>query len=315
MVEHRRDTARVRAALRRAAEGVIAWRSARWARLTLRVEAMHEPLELGDEGMILRGPEARAQERFDRAALVHRVLSRLSAGLAVGAGAPMALVEEMIDETTRRPGLCVSDALGDAAASDEPAVRAIAAGQVCVVIGLRLGWTDGDVLSAGLAGMLADAGMGVLPFDVLVVARKLTEIEAAAVRRHAEYSAALTELIRDGGPGETMPEAVQMAVSQHHERESGVAGGGYPRGLRADEIHDLAKVAGAADVFVGMISPRAHRPGIAVRDALGEMVRMAGAGELSRPVVRALVEVVGHALGREWEGRVEVRVGGGRVAA
>jgi len=45
-------------------------------------------------------------------------------------------------------------------------------------------------------------------------------------------------------------------VTQHHEKW---AGGGYPAGLKGEEIDPLARILAVADVYDAMASPRPYR--------------------------------------------------------
>jgi HD-GYP domain-containing protein (c-di-GMP phosphodiesterase class II) len=117
----------------------------------------------------------------------------------------------------------------------------------------------------------------------------LTDVETNALHRHTAWSAALVELIEDED-GLALDEAVQLAVYQHHEREDG---SGYPTRARAANIHDLARLVGVADTFIGLVSPRAHRPGVTADEALAAVVRSAASGVLARPFARGLVLALG----------------------
>ena len=58
-----------------------------------------------------------------------------------------------------------------------------------------------------------------------------------------------------------------------HERFDG---GGYPDGLRADEIPLGARIIAVCDAFDAMITDRAYRSGVSVPAALAELRRCAG---------------------------------------
>jgi hypothetical protein len=308
--EHERAMSRVRAALRRSADEVIAFRTPRWNRLGLRVapSATARLERAPSEGF---GGGAGEQDRIERVGLVRRMLTRLAEGEHVGTGASIALVDELIDEAARRPGALVRAALegkGGVGGADDPAGHAYAVAAVGVAGAAMLGWSWEDCRAAGLAGMLADSGVALLPWDIRSEPRSLTEVETNAMRRHPAYSAALLELVRGSSDAEAMPESVQLAVYQHHEREDG---SGYPNRLRGEQIHDVARVVGVADVLVGLVSARAHRPAMDVPSALEEVARQANAGTLHRAAARTLAEM----LADEHGIRVVTRGAEGLVAA
>ena len=55
--------------------------------------------------------------------------------------------------------------------------------------------------------------------------------------------------------------AADIALT-HHEWWDG---GGYPRGLRGDEIPEEARIAAVADVFDALTSNRVYRPALCLR--------------------------------------------------
>ena len=223
----------------------------------------------------------------ERVGLVHRMLARLADGEPVGAGAPSALVEEMMEVAARRPGALVRGAIEGLREMDDLAAHAYATACVSVEIAAGMSWRAESVRAAGLAGLLADCGLGLLPWDVRNEPRELTDVEQNAVRRHPAYSAAMLELLRAESAADAIPEEVQLAVYQHHEREDG---SGYPARARGEMIHDVARVVGAADVFVGMVSARADRPAMEPTSALASVARLAHAGTLAIGPARALAE-------------------------
>lgn len=290
-LEHERDIARARAALRKAAEGVIAARMPRWNRLSLtgRPEAgldrstEHESdLELDFDVL--------AQESRERLGLVERMFHRLIDGHGVGASAPIALVNELI-ETARTSSLqCQMLAWPEEGRDQSLAAQAYATAGLAVLCALRMGWGSKDVRAAGLAGLFADCGMALLPHDVRHQAREMTDVEINALHRHTAYSATLLELVKGDSPASAIPEAVQLAVYQHHER---LDASGYPGRVRGSQIHDLAKLVGVVTTFVGLASERAHRPALGSQAALREVARAANEGSLDARMVRALIASVG----------------------
>jgi HD-GYP domain-containing protein (c-di-GMP phosphodiesterase class II) len=308
-IEHRRVVARVRSILRSAADEIIAARTPRWRRLPVTVEPEREGFPERRRADFGAAQVPTVAEVRERVGIVGRMYARLASGEAVGAGTPIALVDEMIEEMLREPLaamarmiVCVrEDGSGDLS------LHAYATAGVCVAIALRMGWSEGDARSAGLTGLLADCGLTLLPWDIRSVPRELTDVEMNALRRHPAWSAGLLELIHEDG-AYVMDEAVQLGVYQHHEREDAM---GYPARARCETIHDLARVCAVADTFVGLISARAHRPGMTPESALAEVVRSANAGTLARAMVRGLAL----ALGLKASSEVVVPGRGGRVAA
>lgn len=116
------------------------------------------------------------------------------------------------------------------------------------------------------ASLLHDVGKLLISDRILVKPSKLTADEYRAIQYHAEYGKNI--LARYPGYGE-----VADIVGQHHERFDGL---GYPNGLRAMEIHPLARAISILDAFSAMIMDRPYHRGISEADALLEIERCAG---------------------------------------
>jgi hypothetical protein len=311
-----REGARVRAALRRSAEGVIAHRSARWKRLPMRVRFGAWEEAAAPDAMEAFG-EQETLWSAERVSLVGRMFDRLARGEMVGAGTAHALVEEMVELGMRGPEGLLRTTIEGMRGTDMPptamlAAHAYATACVCVAIAARLGWPGERMRAAGLAGLLADCGLALLPWDVRNLPRELTDVEQNALRRHPAYSAAMLEMLRPGSAEESIPEEVQLAAYQHHEREDG---SGYPTGVRAEGIHDLARLVGVADVFVGVANARADRPALEPSGALAEVARQANGGVLAIVPARALAELMVGASMRGPAVSVTARRGGMSMAA
>lgn len=305
-----REGARIRAAMRRSADGVIAHRSARWARLSRRVRVGAWEEEPSQNAVEAFG-ETRTLWSGERFELVARMFARLAAGEPTGAGIAHALAEEMTDAALRGPEMLLRSTIEGVGAELEVSLEqhAYATGCVSAAIAARVGWDREQVRAAALAGLLADCGLALMAWDVRGPNRPLTDVEQNALRRHPAYSAAMLEMLRPGSVEESIPEQVQLAAYQHHEREDG---SGYPGRIRGEQIHDLARVTAVADVFVGLASARADRPAMAPTSALAEVARQANSGVLAIVPARAMAEaLVGASMGAV----ISVRARGARMAA
>ncbi|WML42989.1 HD-GYP domain-containing protein [Neobacillus sp. PS3-40] len=102
----------------------------------------------------------------------------------------------------------------------------------------------------GMGAMLHDVGKMFISPEVLNKAGALTKDEYEYVKSHSELGFDLLRKIHE------IPLTVAHCALQHHER---VDGGGYPRGLREDQIHSYAKILSVADVFDAVTSHRVYR--------------------------------------------------------
>jgi ribonuclease P protein subunit RPR2 len=113
---------------------------------------------------------------------------------------------------------------------------------------------------------LHDIGKVGIPESILCKAGPLTDLEWVVMRSHPNQGARIVE------PIPFMGEAVEI-VRSHHERFDG---GGYPRGLRGEEIPIAARIFAIADSFDAMTSDRPYRSALTTEAAVAEI--RAGAG-------------------------------------
>jgi HD-GYP domain-containing protein (c-di-GMP phosphodiesterase class II) len=158
--------------------------------------------------------------------------------------------------------------------------------------GRKLGWPREQLLTLRRAGLVHGFGRLGVSNSIWDRAGPLSAGEWERVRmypylteRMLHQSAALAPL------GE-------IAV-QHRER---LDGSGYPRGLSGGAIWQLARVLGAADVYLSMLEPRPYRPARSAEEAVAEMRTEVRAGRLDGAAIDAVLEAAGHRLPRRREG-------------
>jgi HD-GYP domain-containing protein (c-di-GMP phosphodiesterase class II) len=113
---------------------------------------------------------------------------------------------------------------------------------------------------------LHDIGKVGIPESILCKAGPLTDLEWIVMRSHPNQGARIVE------PIPFMGEAVEI-VRTHHERFDG---GGYPLGLRGEEIPLAARIFAIADSFDAMTSDRPYRSALSSEEAVAEIC--AGSG-------------------------------------
>lgn len=279
------------AAIRRMAATAAERSRERWAKLPLTVEVGVDPLipALDAAPTDPTAPPAAIERALrDRraagVAALRPLLARLIDGHRISITSLSIIADDLLDLLSRGPQWFAAPALGLPRPIDSLPDHAYTTGALAIAMAAGLGWPRTDVRLVGVAGLLCDAGMGLVNHPLRRLARPLTEIEINATRRHAELSLALARQV-DG-----LPERIALAVYQHHER---CDGSGYPEGARTDRLHDYSRVLAAADAFAGMTSPRVHRPAATPQAAMSELASQAAAGKLDRAAVRALLETLG----------------------
>ncbi len=129
-----------------------------------------------------------------------------------------------------------------------------------VQVGEQLGLPAGRLRNLAIGGLLHDIGKLSTPISILQKPGPLDEHEYDVVRRHPAAGADLVQEL--GG----FPRDVYRLVRDHHER---LDGGGYPRGLRADQIDLAVRVLTVCDVYDALLSKRVYRDAWSRSQALG----------------------------------------------
>ena len=142
------------------------------------------------------------------------------------------------------------------------------------------------------AASLMNIGKILVPRSLLMKTERLSESEMEQVRNALAQGVELLRGVEFDGP----------VVETLRQTRAHVDGTGEPAGLAGDDILVTARIVAVANAFVGMVSPRAHRPGMEFDDALDAL--LAGAGTTwDRGVIGALINRLDNLGGRaSWNG-------------
>ncbi|MGC8736547.1 MAG: HD-GYP domain-containing protein [Dissulfurimicrobium sp.] len=137
------------------------------------------------------------------------------------------------------------------------------------MIALKIGFTAQQADVIHIAGHLHDIGKIGVPDYILSKKERLTEEEWQYIKRHPETGAAIIGAVscfkEKGG--------IKDMVLHHHERYDG---GGYPAGLRGNEIPIGARILSVADTFSAMIQDRPYRKAMSPEKAFDEIALLSG---------------------------------------
>lgn len=166
--------------------------------------------------------------------------------------------------------------------AETPGSHSLHTAMVAMAIATNLFWDQKNIVDLGIGCLLHDIGMQRVRKELFRDDRVLTESDFHEVAKHPIYTfEMLSKYIND------VSLTSRLVAYQIHER---LDGSGYPRGHRAHQIHELAKIAAVADVFVALVSPRPHRPGIIPYFAVEHLLRGVRDGLFDAKVVRALLK-------------------------
>lgn len=151
-------------------------------------------------------------------------------------------------------------------------------------IGATIGWDHKTLVDLGVGCLIHDLGMVLVPNKVYQSSSLLDEGEFGAVAAHPLYT---FDLLEDHMS--RVPLASRMVAYQIHER---CDGSGYPRQRRAPLMHEAAKLAAVADVYIALVSPRPHRPALMPYYAVEHLLFGARNGQFDAAAVRALIKTI-----------------------
>jgi len=109
-----------------------------------------------------------------------------------------------------------------------------------IAMGINRGYTHQQLIELGLGALLHDVGKTNVPIEILEKKGSLTKEEYEEVKKHSIHG---FDMLRSEYG---IPLLSAHCAFQHHER---LNGGGYPRGLKGEEIHEYARIVGIADVY------------------------------------------------------------------
>jgi HD-GYP domain-containing protein (c-di-GMP phosphodiesterase class II) len=160
--------------------------------------------------------------------------------------------------------LCWSRALDARAQLPEGFTRRSAT--LAVHVATRSGLSDEAIADLYRGILLHDIGMMQVPDSILRKPGPLTPGEQALVRLHPIFA---DEFLTPIGA----LHAVSAVPRYHHERWDG---GGYPYGLRGDQIPIAARIFAVVGTWAAMTADRPYRRALAPERALAELADSAG---------------------------------------
>lgn len=149
---------------------------------------------------------------------------------------------------------------------------------LAVAVGKRMGIEGVELDRLRYGALLHDVGKIGIPAEILRKPGPLSPEERTRMDEHTAIGARMLERIPFLAP-------VAPLVRSAHERHDG---GGYPDGLRGEEIPRGAMVIATCDAFHAMTSDRSYRKAMSVADAEAELRANAGA-QFEPGVVTALL--------------------------
>jgi putative two-component system response regulator len=149
---------------------------------------------------------------------------------------------------------------------------------LCTLLASEIGLDEQKIDLLSRAAPLHDVGKIGISDLILLKPARLTPEEFAIVKMHAQIGATLLA----GGASELVQMAETIALT-HHERWDG---GGYPRGLKGEEIPLEGRILAVADVFDALTNERPYKAAWPL-DKAAEEIRRNGGTQFDPALVEA----------------------------
>jgi HD-GYP domain-containing protein (c-di-GMP phosphodiesterase class II) len=150
-----------------------------------------------------------------------------------------------------------------------------------VALAEAIGLSPDEVSKVSTSALLHDIGKIGIPDKVLNKKGKLNEEDWEAIKAHPKLGANIVGNIPNLVP-------CVNSILYHHERWDG---GGYPKGLKGEEIPIEARILAIADSFDAMTSARPYRPALSQEEAVKELRQGAGV-QFDPKLVEAFIGII-----------------------
>lgn len=119
------------------------------------------------------------------------------------------------------------------------------------LMAIKLGLSEKEAEMIRVASPMHDIGKVGIPDAILNKPGKLTDEEFTQMKKHVEIGYNLLKNSK-----RAILKVASIVAHEHHEKYDGT---GYPRGLRADQIHIYGRITAFADVFDALCSDRVYK--------------------------------------------------------
>jgi putative nucleotidyltransferase with HDIG domain len=195
---------------------------------------------------------------LEASALMSDVMADARMGRMIELGRVEPVVEKMIQSVLRNPGALAC--LGRVRQKDHYTFEhSVNVSVLLVNFCHHMGLDRSTIRAAAIGGLLHDVGKVHTPDAILNKPGPLSDEEFAQIRSHVGHGVDIAGEI----PG--ISDLSLTIVAQHHEH---MDGGGYPIGLKGNQIAQLGQMAAIVDVYEALTSSRAYRPAMEPSQAL-----------------------------------------------
>jgi len=149
-------------------------------------------------------------------------------------------------------------------------------------LGAFLGISGKDLEVLGMAAILHDLGKSRIDYEIINKNGKLSEEEFDQMKKHPEFG---HEIAIGLGIGD---ERILSGIRHHHEK---IEGGGYPDGIKGEQISQFARIIGVCDVFDALSTKRSYKDPMSSFESL-KLMKQLMMGHLDMSMVDAFIRML-----------------------
>lgn len=149
-----------------------------------------------------------------------------------------------------------------------------------------LGMSPAEIEEIKMAGLLHDVGKIGISDDILRKPGRLTPEEWDIIKQHSQLACNILKHVLSLHP-------IMPAVLHHHERYDG---GGYPAGLKGEDIPLVARILCLADSYHAIVSDRPYRKAFSRQEAV-EVIKKDSGTQFDPELVKVFVQILSNTPG------------------
>lgn len=199
-------------------------------------------------------------------AVVRRTMLRLIDENVFDVSEMRETISAVVDEVLRNEEVQVS--LNDISSTDDYTfTHSVNTTVYSILLASRLNYSRATMEKLAIGTLLHDIGKVLLDRSIVFKDSALTQGEFEYVKKHTELGyEALRKCV-------SITELSRRVSLEHHERMDGT---GYPRGIRASELHEFARIVAITDVYDALTTDRCYRKKWANERAVNYLIECSG---------------------------------------
>lgn len=201
------------------------------------------------------------EKAFAKAATIMRNINRNLMSRTTECVAEVSeLVHQMSSAFLEAPEITLH-VMGEKAGGEEVYYHGLNVSVLSMMLAKGLNMKLDECRMLGLGALFHDIGLMEIPDRVLKKTEELTHAEMELRKMHCEYGLRIAKKVG-------LPDAAQFIIYQHHEM---MDGSGFPKGLKGEAIHQLARIVALVNYYDNLCNPPDIAKALTPHEALSLM--------------------------------------------